>query len=55
MLCDAVLKDTKERGRELDQVLKHYITIVKPAFEEFTLPVGTRLEINVTLVNYRLF
>ena len=35
-----VLRDTKERGRDLDQVLNQYINFVKPAFEEFTLPVS---------------
>lgn len=35
-----VLRDIGERGRELEQVLSQYITFVKPAFEEFCLPVG---------------
>ena len=34
-----VEKDTKERGRSLNYVLKQYTDMVKPAFEEFTLPV----------------
>lgn len=34
-----VLRDISERGRELEQVLNQYITFVKPAFEEFCLPV----------------
>lgn len=34
-----VLRDISERGRELEQVLSQYITFVKPAFEEFCLPV----------------
>ena len=34
-----VLRDTQEMGRDLDQVLNQYINFVKPAFEEFTLPV----------------
>ncbi|WAR30385.1 UCK2-like protein [Mya arenaria] len=33
-----VLRDTKERGRDLDQILTQYTTLVKPAFEEFCLP-----------------
>ena len=33
------MRDIKERGRNLDQVLDQYTTLVKPAFEEFTLPV----------------
>ena len=32
-------RDIEERGRDLEQVLKQYIHLVKPAFEEFTLPV----------------
>lgn len=35
----SVLRDISERGRELEQVLHQYITFVKPAFEEFCLPV----------------
>lgn len=35
-----VLRDINERGRDLDQVLYQYTEYVKPAFEEFTLPVG---------------
>lgn len=43
MLCSfwvTVLRDISERGRELEQVLAQYITFVKPAFEEFCLPVS---------------
>jgi hypothetical protein len=35
----AVLKDTQEHGRDLDTVLSTYTELVKPAFEEFCLPV----------------
>lgn len=34
-----MLRDTQEMGRDLDQVLNQYVNFVKPAFEEFTLPV----------------
>lgn len=37
-LSRRVLRDTKERGRDLDQILTQYTTLVKPAFEEFCLP-----------------
>lgn len=37
-LARRVLRDTNERGRELEQVLNQYTEYVKPAFEEFTLP-----------------
>ena len=37
----AVERDTKERGRDLDLVLLQYTERVKPAFEEFTLPVSS--------------
>ncbi|KAL4219477.1 Uridine-cytidine kinase 2 [Mactra antiquata] len=37
-LCRRVLRDTKERGRDLDQILNQYTNLVKPAFEEFCLP-----------------
>lgn len=40
MLGYAVLRDIKERGRNLEQVLSQYMNVVKPAFEEFTLPVS---------------
>ena len=39
-VCLAVLRDITERGRDLEQVLSQYITFVKPAFEEFCLPVS---------------
>ncbi len=38
-VCGSVCRDIEERGRDLEQVLKQYIHLVKPAFEEFTLPV----------------
>ncbi|GIY76131.1 uridine-cytidine kinase 2-B [Caerostris darwini] len=37
-LSRRVLRDTKERGRDLDQILQQYTTYVKPAFEDFCLP-----------------
>jgi uridine kinase len=37
-LARRVLRDVKERGRSLEQVLDRYDTLVKPAFEDFTLP-----------------
>ncbi|CAL1286893.1 unnamed protein product [Larinioides sclopetarius] len=37
-LSRRVLRDTKERGRDLDQILTQYTTYVKPAFEDFCLP-----------------
>ena len=38
-----VMRDVQERGRDLEQVLYQYTTFVKPAFEEFSLPVSTNL------------
>lgn len=35
------MRDTNERGRQLEQVLTQYTKLVKPAFEEFCLPVST--------------
>ena len=35
-----VLRDTRERGRDIEQILHQYTTLVKPAFEEFCLPVS---------------
>ncbi|MFH4983993.1 hypothetical protein AB6A40_010702 [Gnathostoma spinigerum] len=37
-LACRVRRDTKERGRPLDQVLSQYLRLVKPAFEDFCLP-----------------
>ncbi|PIO39454.1 hypothetical protein AB205_0033980, partial [Aquarana catesbeiana] len=37
-LSRRVLRDMK-RGRDLEQILTQYTTFVKPAFEEFSLPV----------------
>ena len=35
----AVLRDIEQRGRNLEHVLLQYTSLVKPAFEEFCLPV----------------
>ena len=40
ILVSAVLRDIRERGRDLEQVLTQYTILVKPAFEEFCLPVS---------------
>nr|CAG4645492.1 EOG090X050I [Lynceus sp. MCZ IZ 141354] len=37
-LSRRVLRDMRERGRDLEQILNQYILLVKPAFEEFCLP-----------------
>ncbi|XP_022084320.1 uridine-cytidine kinase 2-like [Acanthaster planci] len=37
-LSRRVVRDINDRGRELEQVLVHYVKFVKPAFEEFCLP-----------------
>jgi len=37
-LARRVPRDIKERGRDLDHVLTHYMNFVKPAFEDFCLP-----------------
>ncbi|GAB6026109.1 Uridine-cytidine kinase 2-A [Chamberlinius hualienensis] len=37
-LSRRVLRDIRERGRDLEQILFQYTTFVKPAFEEFCLP-----------------
>ncbi|XP_074616715.1 uridine-cytidine kinase 2-A-like [Acropora palmata] len=37
-LSRRVIRDTQERGRDLEQVLATYTNFVKPAFEEFCLP-----------------
>lgn len=37
-LSRRVMRDVKERGRDLDKVLVQYVKFVKPAFEEFCLP-----------------
>lgn len=36
----SVLRDIEERGRDLENVLFQYTNLVKPAFEEFCLPVS---------------
>lgn len=38
----SVLRDISERGRDLESIIAQYITFVKPAFEEFCLPVSAR-------------
>ena len=37
-LARRVERDTKERGRCLENTLNQYLRLVKPAFEEFCLP-----------------
>ncbi|XP_070177120.1 uridine-cytidine kinase 2-B-like isoform X2 [Littorina saxatilis] len=37
-LSRRVLRDIKERGRDLEKILHQYTSLVKPAFEEFCLP-----------------
>ncbi|KAK0404119.1 hypothetical protein QR680_017298 [Steinernema hermaphroditum] len=37
-LARRVERDTRDRGRTLSQVLHQYLSLVKPAFEEFCLP-----------------
>ena len=34
------MRDIEDRGRDLEHVLHQYTTLVKPAFEEFCLPVS---------------
>ena len=42
-----VLRDIEDRGRDLEQVLHQYTTLVKPAFEEFCLPVSVTFGIPI--------
>lgn len=37
-LSRRVMRDTTERGRDLEQILTQYMTFVKPSFEEFCSP-----------------
>uniref|UniRef100_A0A8C9X4W9 uridine/cytidine kinase n=1 Tax=Sander lucioperca TaxID=283035 RepID=A0A8C9X4W9_SANLU len=50
-LSRRVLRDISERGRELEQVLAQYITFVKPAFEEFCLPVSDSYPTSILAIN----
>lgn len=45
LIIPAVLRDMG-RGRDLEQILTQYTTFVKPAFEEFCLPVSM-----ITIIN----
>lgn len=47
-----VPRDINERGRDLEQVLNQYMNFVKPAFEEFCLPVIIFLISKTSLDNY---
>ena len=38
-LSRRVMRDVKERNRDLSSVLAQYLKFVKPSFEEFCLPV----------------
>ena len=35
-----MLRDIEDRGRDLEHILQQYTNLVKPAFEEFCLPVS---------------
>lgn len=37
-LSKRVIRDVKDRGRDLELVINQYIKYVKPAFEEFCQP-----------------
>lgn len=50
----SVLRDISERGRELEQVLNQYITFVKPAFEEFCLPVSIFINVFQTKPHFSI-
>lgn len=49
-----VLRDMS-RGRDLEQILTQYTTFVKPAFEEFCLPVGKKIDLALMPVNKHLW
>ena len=53
MISVSVCRDIEERGRDLEQVLKQYIHLVKPAFEEFTLPV--RHSVNTRMLSQHTY
>lgn len=46
LIVPAVLRDMS-RGRDLEQILTQYTTFVKPAFEEFCLPVSMKAYLKV--------
>jgi len=41
----------KDRGRQLEQILHQYMTFVKPAFEEFCLPVSRHFSLLAIVVS----
>jgi len=46
-LARRVLRDTEELGRNLDNVLRQYTTLVKPAFEEFCVPTKKYADVTI--------
>ena len=44
-----VARDVQERGRDLEHILNQYTTLVKPAFEEFCLPVSVFVLISIKI------
>ena len=50
-----MLRDIEDRGRDLEHVLKQYTTLVKPAFEEFCLPVSAITSQFSHRVNFTFF
>ena len=51
MIMCAVVKDM-ERGRKLDTTLQNYMRYVKPAFEEFVLPVRCCRDLQRSIINW---
>ena len=51
----SVLRDIQERGRDLAGVLQQYTKFVKPAFEEFCLPVSLKLKFSLIILFIRRF
>ena len=44
------MRDIEDRGRDLEHVLHQYTTLVKPAFEEFCLPVSHSIKKYLTTI-----
>eukprot|EP00092_Neocalanus_flemingeri_P080843 GFUD01100895.1.p1 GENE.GFUD01100895.1~~GFUD01100895.1.p1 ORF type:complete len:202 (-),score=53.30 GFUD01100895.1:63-668(-) len=49
-LARRVLRDIEERGRDLDQVLHQYTTLVKPAFADVIVPRGAENAVALDLI-----
>ena len=53
-LIRRILRDQKERGRNIDSIIDQYIKFVKPSYEEWVLPYKKYADIIIPNINYNI-